>query len=95
MSVLPHLMPHDEIDRFFPVVRLDEGENQWAHTLEGGITRPSEELSDPGPRGNQVASSIKEFGFTSPVLIDESGGIIAGLLTQTQQRRYNSRKLID
>jgi len=27
---------------------------------------------------NQVASSIKEFGFTSPVLIDESGGIIAG-----------------
>lgn len=27
---------------------------------------------------NQVASSIKEFGFTSPVLIDEQGGIIAG-----------------
>ena len=27
---------------------------------------------------NQVASSIKEFGFTSPVLIDEKGGIIAG-----------------
>tara|TARA_B110000908_G_C10134097_1_gene393609 strand:+ start:226 stop:855 length:630 start_codon:yes stop_codon:yes gene_type:complete len=27
---------------------------------------------------SQVASSIKEFGFTSPVLIDESGGIIAG-----------------
>ena len=27
---------------------------------------------------NQVASSIKEFGFTSPVLIDELGGIIAG-----------------
>ena len=27
---------------------------------------------------NQVASSIKEFGFTSPVLIDEEGGIIAG-----------------
>ena len=51
MSVLPHLMPRDEIDQFFPVVRLDEGENQWAHTLEGGITRPSEELSDPGPRG--------------------------------------------
>jgi DNA modification methylase len=27
---------------------------------------------------NQVAASIKEFGFTSPVLIDEDGGLIAG-----------------
>lgn len=27
---------------------------------------------------NQVASSIKEFGFTNPVLIDQDGGIIAG-----------------
>ena len=27
---------------------------------------------------NQVAASIKEFGFTSPVLIDEQGGLIAG-----------------
>jgi hypothetical protein len=27
---------------------------------------------------NQVASSIKEFGFTNPVLIDEQGGVIAG-----------------
>lgn len=26
----------------------------------------------------QAAASIKEFGFTNPVLIDESGGIIAG-----------------
>lgn len=26
----------------------------------------------------QVASSIKEFGFTNPILIDESDGIIAG-----------------
>ena len=26
----------------------------------------------------QIASSMKEFGFTSPVLIDEDGGIIAG-----------------
>ena len=26
----------------------------------------------------QVASSIKEFGFTNPVLIDAKGGIIAG-----------------
>ena len=27
---------------------------------------------------NQIASSIKEFGFTNPVLIDEHGGIVAG-----------------
>ena len=27
---------------------------------------------------SQIASSIKEFGFTNPVLIDEQGGIIAG-----------------
>ena len=26
----------------------------------------------------QIAASIKEFGFTNPVLIDEEGGIIAG-----------------
>ena len=26
----------------------------------------------------QIASSIREFGFTNPLLIDESGGIIAG-----------------
>ena len=26
----------------------------------------------------QVAASIKEFGFTNPILIDESNGIIAG-----------------
>jgi hypothetical protein len=26
----------------------------------------------------QIASSIKEFGFTNPVLIDQDGGIIAG-----------------
>ena len=26
----------------------------------------------------QVAASIKEFGFTNPVLIDNEGGIIAG-----------------
>lgn len=26
----------------------------------------------------QIAASIKEFGFTNPVIVDESGGIIAG-----------------
>ena len=27
---------------------------------------------------SQIAASIKEFGFTNPILIDEKGGIIAG-----------------
>lgn len=27
---------------------------------------------------NQIASSIKEFGFTNPVLIEEQGGLVAG-----------------
>jgi ParB-like chromosome segregation protein Spo0J len=27
---------------------------------------------------SQIASSIKEFGFTNPVLVDGQGGIIAG-----------------
>jgi len=27
---------------------------------------------------SQVAASIKEFGFTNPILLDEQGGIIAG-----------------
>ena len=27
---------------------------------------------------NQIASSIKEFGFTNPILLDEQNGIIAG-----------------
>ena len=27
---------------------------------------------------NQIASSIKEFGFTNPVLIDENNSLIAG-----------------
>tara|TARA_R110000822_G_scaffold65687_3_gene160798 strand:- start:946 stop:2157 length:1212 start_codon:yes stop_codon:yes gene_type:complete len=31
-----------------------------------------------GDQITQIASSIKEFGFTNPVLIDDKGGIIAG-----------------
>lgn len=26
---------------------------------------------------NQIASSIKEFGFNNPILVDEQGGVIA------------------
>ena len=28
----------------------------------------------------QIAASIKEFGFTNPILIDGEGGIIAGAM---------------
>jgi len=31
-----------------------------------------------GDQVAQIAASIKEFGFTNPVLIDNDGGIIAG-----------------
>jgi DNA modification methylase len=34
-------------------------------------THTSEQVS-------QIASSIKEFGFTNPILVDEQGGVIAG-----------------
>ena len=32
----------------------------------------------PKEQIEQLAKSIKEFGFTNPVLIDQDGGIIAG-----------------
>jgi hypothetical protein len=77
-SMLPHLMPRDEIDKCFPIVRLDEGENQWAHALEGGITRPSEELSDPGPRGKlEFVPAMHEAGVLvveDDKDVGESGG---------------------
>src|SRR5690349_5516805 len=37
---------------------------------------------------NQIASSIREFGFNNPVLIDEDGVIIAG------HGRYKAAKLL-
>ena len=30
----------------------------------------------------QIASSIKEFGFTNPILIDEEGGVIVYKIAQ-------------
>ena len=35
----------------FPIVKLDEGENQCGSELEQSITRLADELADPGPRG--------------------------------------------
>ena len=51
MRVLPHLVMEYEANDLFFTVKLDEGENQWAIELEQGITRPADELADPGPRG--------------------------------------------
>ena len=50
MRILPQPMSADEANDFFPIVKLDEGENQWASELEQGITRPADELANPGPR---------------------------------------------
>ena len=32
----------------------------------------------PEKQVNQIASSIKEFGFTNPILIDDDNGVVAG-----------------
>ena len=41
----------------------------------------------------QIASSIKEFGFTNPVLIDEAGGLIAGHGRVLAARKLNLDKI--
>ena len=41
----------------------------------------------------QIASSIKEFGFTNPVLIDEEGGLIAGHGRVLAARKLNLDKI--
>ena len=58
MRVLPHLMWEDEANDFFPIVKLDEGENQWASEFEQGIARPADELADPGLRGGLRTSAV-------------------------------------
>ena len=62
MRVLPHLMSPHEINDFFPMVKLDEGENQWACELEQGITRPAEELADQGPRKVDFVPAMSQAG---------------------------------
>ena len=42
---------------------------------------------------NQIASSIKEFGFTNPILIDTDGGIIAGHGRVLAAQKLNIDKL--
>ena len=40
--------------------------------------RPNNPRTHTKKQIEQIAASIKEFGFISPVLIDGAGGIIAG-----------------
>lgn len=46
--------------------------------LEGLIPYARNSRTHSDEQVGQIAGSIKEFGFTNPVLIDEEGGIIAG-----------------
>lgn len=50
------------------------------HTLaiEGLIPYARNSRTHSDEHVAQIASSIREFGFTNPVLVDEAGGIIAG-----------------
>lgn len=42
---------------------------------------------------NQIASSIKEFGFTNPVLIDEKNSVIAGHGRLLASKKLNLKKI--
>lgn len=53
-----------------PVVVLIETEKLFPYAMNSR-THSSEQVA-------QIAASIREFGFTNPVLIDEKNGIIAG-----------------
>ena len=46
--------------------------------VEGLTPYPRNARTHSTKQINQIAASIKEFGFTNPVLIDADGGIIAG-----------------
>ena len=51
MRILPHLMTTEEMNDFFAIVKIDEGEHQWTKEFEQLDVRPVDELADPGPRG--------------------------------------------
>jgi ParB-like chromosome segregation protein Spo0J len=65
-------------------VNLTNGKNQMSKLAVKYIKRDKLIPYDNNPRThseaqiNQLAESIKEFGFTNPILIDEHNGIIAG-----------------
>ena len=72
MRVLFHLMPTEEMNDFFEVVKIDEGENQWTKEFEQLDVRPADELVDPGPRGRlDRTPAISEDGAL--IVINDDG----------------------
>ena len=47
-------------------------------TVESLIPYVSNSRTHSEAQVAQIAASIREFGFTNPILVDEKGGIIAG-----------------
>ena len=62
-ELMPPVVIHDRIERM-PISTL-------APYARNSRTHSDEQLA-------QIAASMREFGFTNPVLIDEQGGIVAG-----------------
>jgi len=58
-------------------------EQQWAHNIEYIATVDLKAYKNNArthskKQINQIATSIEEFGFINPILIDEDGYVIAG-----------------
>lgn len=62
-ELMPTVVIHDRIERLPISALVPYARNSRTHS--------DEQLA-------QIAASIREFGFTNPVLIDEQGGIVAG-----------------
>jgi len=67
------------------VLPLEHENKSWRETQMSKVTMTQLKLLKPyakNPRKNQpvddVASSIKEYGFTNPILIDKDHNIVAG-----------------
>jgi len=63
------------------VVKAEEKAKHYKHTIKSTkelIPYINNSRTHSDDQILQIASSIKEFGFTSPVLIDDQGGVIAG-----------------
>jgi len=57
----------------------DKAQMQIEHRIVGDlIPYALNSRTHSEPQVTQIAASIREFGFTNPLLIDEQGGIIAG-----------------
>lgn len=62
-ELMPPVVIHDRIERLPISALVPYARNSRTHS--------DEQLA-------QIAASMREFGFTNPVLIDEQGGIVAG-----------------